>query len=157
MSKEPNAVTNYIRSLTYRLSKLENEVKRQRDEFDAIKLTEKAGSESTIAKARSSKNRTGDRSSKQMAEVPKRPISMFTEDKREKERPLTPVQENDAASSIVENGALKPVIKDLIAVQIAEALKEPNPNLEQYQGTKTEKIANLADQVASLRDDSVNN
>ena len=64
MSKEPNAVTNYIRSLTYRLSKLENEVKRQRDEFDAIKLTEKAGSESTIAKARSSKNRTGDRSSK---------------------------------------------------------------------------------------------
>ena len=67
-----------------------------------------------------------------MAEVPKRPISMFTEDKREKERPLTPVQENDAASSIVENGALKPVIKDLIAVQIAEALKEPNTNLEQY-------------------------
>lgn len=51
---------------------------------------------------------------------------MFTEDKRDKDRPLTPVQENDAASSYVDNDTLKPAIKELIVDQITQALKESN-------------------------------
>ena len=110
---------------------LEGEMRRQKEEFEAIKLTNKRDQSPSIRS--------------KMAEVPKRPISMFTEDKRDKERPLTPVQEQDAASSIIENGQLKPVIKDIVALQIADALKKTDAKLEQFQTTKTEKIASLVD------------
>ena len=57
MSKEPAVLTKHIRGLAQRLSKLEHEMKRQKEEFDAIKLTDKSASEASIAKARSSKNK----------------------------------------------------------------------------------------------------
>ena len=92
-----------------------------------------------------------------MVEVPKRPISMFTEDKREKERPLTPVQENDASSSIVENGVLKPVIRELVEGQILAAMKEPNAKIELYQKGMEEKIASLTEQMEIVRNEGAEN
>ena len=164
LSKEhqsPQALTNLLRGITQRITKLEEEVKRHREEFDAVKLSEKEDSADNTGQARSSRDRQGKKSPIAVDETPqpKRPISMFTEDKRVTERPLTPVQENISHDgSVMEKAnnaaSLKPMIAEMITKQVADAVK----GLQMHaQGQSHPDHTRLLEQIATLRDESVSN
>lgn len=133
LSKEqqpPAALTNIVRGITHRVARLEEEVKRQREEFDAIKLSEKEDSADHSGQAHSSRDRHGKKSPIAALDSPppRRPISMFTEDKRITERPLTPVQEDISHDGSVMGRAnnaasLKPMIAEMVTKQVADAVK----------------------------------